>query len=51
MNENTYYDSAEQNHRETRQAHWDTIAHKRDTWRGMGSWYHHRIKQNISVLF
>ena len=27
----------------TRQSHWDAVARKRDTWRGMGSWYHRRL--------
>ncbi len=30
---------------ETRQAHWDAIAIKRDNWRGMGIWYHRRLEQ------
>lgn len=50
MNEKSYYDSAEQNHREARQAHWDAIARKRDTWRGMGGWYHQRLEQIYRFL-
>jgi SAM-dependent methyltransferase len=34
----------------TRQTHWDTIARKRDTWRGMGAWYHRRIEQVYQFL-
>jgi len=33
-----------------RQAHWDAIARKRDTWRGMGSWYHSRLEQVYRFL-
>ena len=50
MRENLYYDLAEQNHREARQIHWDIIARKRDTWRGMGNWYHRRIEQIYRFL-
>jgi len=50
MNENQYYDPAEQNHHEARQSHWDAIAHKRDTWHGMGIWYHRRIEQTYRFL-
>ena len=50
MNEYQYHDSAEKNHREARQSHWDIVARKRDSWRGMGVWYHHRIKQIYRFL-
>ena len=50
MSENQYHDSAEQNHREARQSHWDAIARKRDSWRGMGIWYHRRIEQIYRFL-
>jgi SAM-dependent methyltransferase len=36
-------DPAGQTYRQTRIAHWDAIARKRDTWRGMGRWYHQRL--------
>jgi ubiquinone/menaquinone biosynthesis C-methylase UbiE len=45
MEKNQYHDPAEQIHREARQSHWDAIARKRDSWRGMGAWYHHRIRE------
>ena len=35
---------------QTRQAHWDAIARKRDSWRGMGVWYHHRLEQIYRYL-
>jgi len=28
-----------------RQSHWDAVARKRDTWRGMGGWYHYRLEE------
>jgi SAM-dependent methyltransferase len=37
------YDPAGQTYRQTRIAHWDAIARKRDSWRGMGKWYHRRL--------
>jgi SAM-dependent methyltransferase len=36
-------DPAGQTYRQTRIAHWNAIARKRDTWRGMGRWYHQRL--------
>ncbi len=29
-------------------AHWDAIARKRDSWRGMGRWYHNRLREIYS---
>ncbi|WP_345306504.1 glycosyltransferase [Candidatus Villigracilis saccharophilus] len=34
----------------TRQSHWDSVARKRDTWRGMGSWYHRRLIEIYQFL-
>ena len=34
----------------TRQSHWDAVARKRDTWRGMGSWYHRRLIEIYQFL-
>ena len=50
MSKMTYIDSAEEKHRDTRRSHWDAIARKRDSWKGMGSWYHHRIEQVYRFL-
>jgi len=50
MSKMTYIDSAEEKHRDTRRSHWDAIARKRDSWKGMGSWYHHRIEQVYCFL-
>jgi ubiquinone/menaquinone biosynthesis C-methylase UbiE len=50
MEENQYHDPAEQNHRLARQTHWEAIARKRDSWRGMGVWYHRRIQDIYRFL-
>jgi SAM-dependent methyltransferase len=42
------FDEAGQAYRQTRMAHWDAIARKRDTWHGLGGWYHRRIAQVYS---
>ncbi len=34
----------------TRQSHWDSVARKRDSWRGMGSWYHRRLIEIYQFL-
>jgi ubiquinone/menaquinone biosynthesis C-methylase UbiE len=34
----------------TRQSHWNLVARKRDTWRGMGSWYHRRLIEIYQFL-
>jgi len=33
-----------------RQSHWNSIARKRDHWRGLGGWYHHRLEQVYRFL-
>lgn len=38
-------DLAGKTYQETRIAHWDSIARKRDSWRGMGGWYHRRLAE------
>jgi len=40
---NTTFDPAGQTYQQTRIVHWDSIARKRDSWRGMGLWYHRRL--------
>jgi len=52
------FDSAGSAYQQTRIAHWDAIARKKDSWRGMGRWYHQRLAEiyrfhiasNLSVL-
>jgi SAM-dependent methyltransferase len=40
-----FFDSAGQAYQQTRISHWDAIARKRDTWQGMGRWYHQRLAE------
>ena len=40
-----FSNSAAQIYQQTRIAHWDAIARKRASWRGMGSWYHRRLQE------
>ena len=37
-------------YQQTRQSHWDSIAHKRDNWRGLGKWYHRRLIEIYQYL-
>ena len=39
------FDSAGEAYQQTRIAHWDAIACKRDRWQGMGKWYHERLTE------
>ena len=50
MTENIYLDPARKKHQAERQSHWDAIARKRDSWRGMGIWYHHRLAEVYRFL-
>lgn len=40
-----FLDPAGAAYQQSRIAHWDSIAHKRDQWRGMGIWYHNRLAE------
>lgn len=42
---NPSFDQAGKTYQRTHSAHWDSIARKRDTWRGMGGWYHRRLEE------
>ncbi len=44
------FDSAGQFHQQARIAHWDAIARKRDSWCGMGLWYHRRLEEIYRFL-
>lgn len=35
---------------QTRKSHWNSIAKKRDNWRGMGRWYHRRLLEIYRFL-
>ena len=37
------FDPAASAYQQARVAHWDAIARKRDSWQGMGRWYHRRL--------
>jgi SAM-dependent methyltransferase len=41
-------DPAAQAYQQARIAHWNTIAHKRDSWQGMSGWYHRRLREIYS---
>lgn len=42
------FDNSGTKYQQTRMAHWDTIARKRDHWSGMGTWYHRRLAEICS---
>ena len=44
------FDAAGRAYQQTRIAHWDAIAKKRDTWRGLGGWYHRRLMEIFRFL-
>ncbi len=44
------FDDAGRLHQQTRIAHWDAIARKRDTWHSMGGWYHRRLQEIYRFL-
>jgi SAM-dependent methyltransferase len=41
----SFPDPAANTYQQTRIAHWDSVARKRDSWRGWGKWYHHRLHE------
>lgn len=44
------FDEAGKRYQQTRMAHWDQVAKKRDHWRGMGRWYHRRLEEIYQFL-
>ncbi len=44
------FDHAGNIYQQTRLAHWDAIAKKRDHWNGMGRWYHRRLEDIYRYL-
>jgi len=44
------FDEAGIIYQQTRVANWDSIAKKRDHWRGMGKWYHRRLAEVYRYL-
>ena len=41
----TLLDSAGLKYQQSRIAHWDEVAIKQASWRGLGNWYHHRLEE------
>jgi len=50
MTESPHYKRTEKQYQRTRIAHWDSVARKRDSWRGAGSWYHRRLQEMYAYL-
>ncbi|MDO8754168.1 MAG: methyltransferase domain-containing protein, partial [Anaerolineales bacterium] len=50
MSTNPSFDEASVAYQQTRIMHWDTVAKKRATWRGMGRWYHRRLIEVYKFL-
>lgn len=50
MNAHSPFDEAGKLYQQTRIAHWDKIAVKRDSWQGMGRWYHKRLTEIYKFL-
>jgi len=50
MNIKAPFDEAGVEYQQTRKAHWDSVAQKREHWRGMGRWYHRRIMEVYKFL-
>jgi SAM-dependent methyltransferase len=45
INKDGLFDPAGEAYQQTRMAHWDAIARKRDAWQGLGRWYHQRLTE------
>src|SRR5215211_1701694 len=45
MKPTSFFDPAAHAYQQTRIAHWNEIARKRDSWQGMGGWYHRRLEE------
>lgn len=45
MKPTDFFDTTGVTYQKNRIAHWNAIACKRDTWRGMGKWYHQRLHE------
>jgi SAM-dependent methyltransferase len=41
----SFYDPAANAYQQARMTHWNEIARKRDSWQGMGGWYHRRLEE------
>jgi SAM-dependent methyltransferase len=45
MNPDLFADPAAKTYQQDRIAHWNAIARKRDSWQGLGGWYHRRLRE------
>ena len=45
MNPALFHDPAAKAYQQARIDHWNAIARKRDSWQGMGGWYHQRLHE------
>jgi SAM-dependent methyltransferase len=50
MTTSSPFDETGKTYQQTRMAHWNTVAKKRDHWRGMGRWYHRRLTEIYKFL-
>ena len=50
MNSKPIFDEAGAEYQRVRMAQWDGNAVKRDTWKGMGGWYHKRVTEYFKFL-
>lgn len=50
MSNTPLFDSVGTTYQQTRIAHWDAVARKRDSWRGLGGAYHKRLEQVYRFL-
>ncbi|MBI3738916.1 MAG: class I SAM-dependent methyltransferase, partial [Chloroflexi bacterium] len=50
MQNTPLFDSTGQVYTQTRSAHWDAVAHKRDSWKGWGGLYHRRLQEIYRFL-
>ena len=50
MDLKTNFEAAGKTYQQSRIAHWDSIARKRDHWKGMGNWYHKRLEEIYRFL-
>lgn len=50
MNTTHLFDEAGNEYQKSRISHWNEVAKKRDSWHGMGGWYHKRITSYYKFL-
>ena len=46
----TFFDEAGMQYQQNRITHWNKIAQKRDSWKGLGGWYHRRLAEVYKFL-